>query len=64
MDRDLLTSKEVAQMLGVHTSTLRRWRMGGVGPAYHQLGGRQSRCRYRLADVERWLRCKRHRGEG
>jgi predicted DNA-binding transcriptional regulator AlpA len=49
----LLTTREVAEMLNVTQDGLRRWRREGQGPkavklSYHTL-------RYRLEDVEIWI---------
>jgi excisionase family DNA binding protein len=48
----LLTSGEAAQRLGVHSSTLRRWRIERYGLPYIKLG---TAARYRADDVEKFL---------
>jgi excisionase family DNA binding protein len=50
--RELLTSKEVATLLGVSTATLSRWRANGDGPPALSVGGIY---RYRPALIEKWI---------
>lgn len=45
----LLSSKQVAEMLGIPEGTLRYWRKTGVGPAWIKMEGT---IRYDLADVQ------------
>mgnify|MGYP001420617459 CR=1 FL=1 len=52
----LLSTKEVAEMLGIKIQTLREWRHKGKSPKYVRFGGIKSRCGYRLEDVEEWIR--------
>ena len=47
-----LTEHEVAAMIRVRVTTVRRWRMCDKGPAYRKLGGA---VRYEVAHVERWI---------
>jgi len=49
----MLTSTELAKILGVAPSTLCRWRAQGVGPRVHWLG--VATPRYREDDVREWL---------
>jgi len=50
----LLTSQQVAEMLGVTEWCLRNWRhLGTNGPKFIKLGDRF--IRYRQSDVEAWL---------
>lgn len=50
----LLSTQQVAEMLGVTEQCLRRWRqLGTTGPTFIKLGERF--VRYRLPDVEKWL---------
>ena len=52
----LLSSKEVAVLLGVSPSTLSRWRFEGDGPQYLKLGrGPKAIIRYRRSDVAAYL---------
>jgi predicted DNA-binding transcriptional regulator AlpA len=51
----LLSSKEVAEMLGVTDQTLRIWRMKGNSPKYVRFGKLKSRCGYREEDVLKWI---------
>lgn len=48
----LLTIEEVAELIGVHSSTLRAWRRKGIGPAYIK-GPRI--VRYSMAAVQEWI---------
>jgi len=48
----LLTSQEVAILLGVSTATLSRWRAQGNGPPALSVGGVY---RYRPALLEEWI---------
>ena len=49
-----MTERELADLLGVHTQTLYRWRANGTGPRWVRLpGGRQ--VRYRIDAVDEWL---------
>ena len=54
-DDQLLTSDEVAKLLGYQPGTLRQWRTKGRGPRYlKQPGPPQAPVRYRAGDVEEW----------
>lgn len=55
----LLSTAEVARMLGLLPQSVRRWRMTGYGPAYFRLGGPRGRVVYRNDDVEAWLAARR-----
>jgi len=54
-----LTTEELAGMLGVDPSTLRRWRSARPpeGPPFMPLSGRVTL--YSIHDVERWLAARR-----
>lgn len=54
----MLKSKEVAEMLGVTTATLLRWRNEGTAPRHVRLPS--GIVRFRIEDVEKWL--KRNEG--
>lgn len=59
MMEDLLTSKEVAQLLKVTQVCLRKWRSAGFGPRFIKLGDNsRSRVRYRESDVRSWIENK------
>jgi len=49
----LLTTVQVAEALGVDSSTLSRWRSRGVGPRVYWLG--KASPRYREQDVLEWV---------
>lgn len=53
----LLTTVEIAEILGVTTKTLERWRSLGEGPAYVRLS--RAVLRYRHEDLETFLRERR-----
>lgn len=60
----LLTPKELAARLKIHTNTLAKWRMINAGPKFLRMGeGPKSRVRYRLADVEDFERSNQHTGK-
>jgi excisionase family DNA binding protein len=48
----LLSTEEVAEVLGRPARTLRQWRYLGEGPRYLKVG---ATVRYRARDVEAWL---------
>lgn len=54
----MLKSKEVAEMLGITTATLLRWRNEGIAPRHVRLPS--GIVRFRIEDVEKWL--KRNEG--
>lgn len=49
---DFLTTKEVAELLGVTAVTLSNWRKKNCGPPTYRIGGE---VRYEREDLERWL---------
>lgn len=51
----LLSTEEVAAVLGRPPRTLRQWRYLGEGPKYLKVG---ATVRYRARDVEAWLRAQ------
>jgi len=54
--RQLVSTKELAEIWGVPESTLRYWRSAETGPPYVKLGGR---IKYDLADVEHYVRANK-----
>ena len=52
----LLTEIDVAQILNLKVSTLRRWRWAGKGPHFRKLGGA---VRYDPADIEAFCEASR-----
>jgi DNA-binding transcriptional MerR regulator len=50
----LLTQRQAAAYLNVSIRTLQRWRLEGIGPPSIRLPN--GYLRYRLADLEAWLR--------
>lgn len=48
----LLTTQQTAQMLGIPESTLRKFRLQGIGPQYRKIG---RRVYYIQCDVDAWL---------
>ena len=57
MLEDLLTTKEVAEILKVTQVTLRKWRSAETGPSYFCIGeGSRPRVRYRRQDIEEWIK--------
>jgi excisionase family DNA binding protein len=58
----LMSEQELADYLGMHVGTVRKWRRAGSGPPVHWAG---SKPRYRLSEVDAWLdRRPEERGEG
>jgi excisionase family DNA binding protein len=51
----LLSTEEVAEVLGRPPRTLRQWRYLGEGPKYLKVG---ATVRYRAHDVEAWLKAQ------
>jgi predicted DNA-binding transcriptional regulator AlpA len=53
----LLDRNEASEYLGIPVSTMNRWRVDGVGPAFLKLG---ARVRYDLRELDHWLesRCR------
>lgn len=52
LDAEKLTSRQVAAMLGLASSTVAGWRHQGIGPKYVRFNGA---VRYLRADVEAWV---------
>lgn len=57
----LISDLHVEQIYGIPRGTLRKWRIrGNVGPRWRKLGGpigkRGAMVRYRVEDIEEWLR--------
>ena len=50
--RDLLTPKEVSEILATPIGSLAQWRSADRGPAYFKLG---ASVRYHRSDVEAWI---------
>jgi hypothetical protein len=48
----LLNEYQVAEMLGVSVSTVRRWRLLHQGPRFLKVG---VLCKYRVEDLSEWL---------
>jgi predicted DNA-binding transcriptional regulator AlpA len=51
-----LDSREVAELLGVHEVSVRRWRSKNQGPPFERFGRSGRVVRYRLSEVERYRR--------
>lgn len=52
----LLTTKELAALIGYSYYTLKRWRTEGTGgPPYCKGKGRRGAVRYRVSAVNKWL---------
>ena len=54
---NLMKSAQVAELLGISTASLARWRMLGQGPQFVKLlrGHRQGMVRYRGEDVSNYI---------
>jgi excisionase family DNA binding protein len=51
--KQYLTTREVAEMLGLKPITLKMWRMYGKGPSWQRIGTKA--VRYPLSAVTAWL---------
>lgn len=49
----LLTTHQAAAVLGLQPSTLKKWRLLGIGPKYIRVGPKS--IRYRLSDLKKVL---------
>ena len=54
----VLSAEQVAERLGLSTSTLAKMRLSGGGPAYSKLGRRVV---YRPADIDAWVNANQFR---
>ena len=53
---ELLTTGQVAQLLGLREQSVRAWRIYGSGPRFTKIGGGvRGAVRYDRAELERWL---------
>jgi predicted DNA-binding transcriptional regulator AlpA len=57
MSKELLTTKDAAQLLSLRPDTLARWRWRGIGPEFVRVGGRA--VRYPATALADWLRSQR-----
>ena len=55
----LMSTEEVAEVLGRPARTLRQWRYLGEGPRYLKV---RATVRYRARDVELWLQAQEREG--
>ncbi len=54
--REVLTSPQVASLIGCRPQTLRKWRLLGKGPRYVRLGDNpRGRVVYLRSDITEWL---------
>lgn len=52
----LISTKELAERLGMKPNTLSIWRMNGTGPPFYKFGeGRGARVRYDEAEAVAWI---------
>lgn len=56
----LLSTAQVAKLLGLSPQTLRLWRCLGKGPRYLRFGGLKSRAFYCLTDIDDWMQAHRY----
>jgi len=52
MKRENMTDKEVAEVLGLAVSSLRKWRWLGIGPPTRKFG---RALRYNRVELEDWI---------
>jgi excisionase family DNA binding protein len=58
---DYMSDEQVAQIVGVSTDTLGKWRTKKSGPGFIRISGKQ--VRYHRADVITWLESRREGAE-
>jgi len=51
-ENELLTTEQLAELLGIRPNTIEGWRLKGQGPRFCKLG---RSIRYRRSDVEDWI---------
>ena len=56
MSAEWMSLGDVAQLLGVHSSTVRSWSNQGVLPVHRTKGGHR---RYRRSEIELWMQSQR-----
>jgi excisionase family DNA binding protein len=56
-DEKLLSTIQLAEYLGIKTSTLREYRVDRKGPPYIKIG---HLVRYKVKDIEAWLATQQH----
>lgn len=59
MTDNLMSQDEVAELLGVHPSTLGNWREKGIGPPFLRMEGKL--IRYVVEDVRAWVESQREK---
>lgn len=47
---------ELSEITGIPVRTLGSWRVQGMGPAYVKAEGQKGAIRYRLTEVEEWMK--------
>jgi predicted DNA-binding transcriptional regulator AlpA len=60
ISRSLLNEREVAKLISISLASVRRWRLFSQGPRFLKIG---SSVRYRVEDVEAWLKARPTGGE-
>lgn len=55
MDDKWLCKKQVCDLLGVHRSTLDRWRKLSSFPKVHKPGGAKGQCRWLKTEIYDWM---------
>jgi len=58
---ELLTAREVGEILGLSAGTLANWRSLGIGPTNFKVGGR---VRYRATSINDWITQQEHDAVG
>ena len=52
---EFLKEKEIAEILGIPSATVRTWRYRERGPSYVKAEGKKGAVLYPIVDFEKWL---------
>ncbi|MBN1356899.1 hypothetical protein JXA40_11615 [bacterium] len=55
MPKQLISTAQAAEMLGVRPQTMRIWRVKGCGPKYVRYGGTRGKVFYHPDEIQSWL---------
>jgi predicted DNA-binding transcriptional regulator AlpA len=52
---EMITEQQLAEILRIGISTIRRWRSTGMGPTHIRMGSGRGSIRYRMEDVDDFI---------